>query len=635
MENKALNDNIGAIRRYDSLLCDNILMIQEFKSSFELRQNQNETHNLIYNNVALHSFDDPILEAKKIVDSIEGLDEKNSVRVVYGVGLGYLADEFINRSAGTVVIYEPEIEILRAFLELVEFSSQLQKPNVYVCSTITSLQKWIDLSSDKNTKITFSFLTSYKNIFNNHIYSVAKKTEMIRGEKQTNKNTLETYANLSVTNTLCNLDVILNSPTINSLEGIYKGKSVIIASAGPSLHKNIEVIKKHRDKFVLFAVGPALKLLQENGITPDFLFIVEINDTQGQIDNCDLANINLISEPFTNPYLNNLKFKNRFLFFSKNNFLNDALARELGINIRQNETIGTVSYCALSSAKIMGFEKIILIGQDLAYSDGKCYSKGSVYEDLECILNIESGKYEIVAKDIDSYKKGLIGSRDLSDEDADKIAQYHIKHLNSMLYTTQGQDGKPLPTQAGYALFVKHFERFAFLNPKLEFINSSTGGAQINGYKNIDLEDAIKNNLAFSNIELQYIVPNYDILKIKNFFKKYLNEFLKMIEICEKINTNAKLILKEVDRRNVLNKNTDDLVSKNLENVNILEKNSRINSFLQVNFAGIISKTRFYYERIKAKKNPEELVAAVKGNHHFISEALYNLKIQEKILSDI
>ena len=189
--------------------------------------------------------------------------------------------------------------------------------------------------------------------------------------------------------------------------------------------------------------------------------IAEAMDTSAQIEDICLENINLIFEPFSNSYLWDLKTKNKFLYFSKDNFLDDWLANVLEINISNNKTIGTVSYLALSSAKTMGFKKIILCGQDLAFKDGKCYAKGSAYEDLECILNPDTNKYEIIARDYESYKHKLLSKKYIEGKYADYYTKNYIKKLNSTIYTVKGQNGQILPTQACYAIFIKHFENFA------------------------------------------------------------------------------------------------------------------------------------------------------------------------------
>ena len=602
MENKVLNANLEAIKRYDKNLADEILRINNIKSTFELIQNQNSEYNILYNSIPLHSLEGAKLEAQKVVDKIEELDNKNAIRVIYGLGLGYLADEFISKTSGTVIIYEPDTELLRAVFEILEFGENLLKNNVFITNNKEKLLKIIDIISDKETKITVSFLNSYFNLYKNDIYTLAGFIERKRGEKQANTNTINKIAPFAAFNTLQNLEKITKTPLVSSLKDLYKGSCALIASAGPSLKDNIETIKKYRDNFILFAVGPAMKLLESNNIKPDFLCVVEALDTSAQINDIDLSDINLIFEPYSNSYLWDLKVKNKFLFFSKDNFLNDFLADNLGINISGNKTVGTVSYCALSSAKIMGFKKIILCGQDLAFKDEQCYAKGSVYEDLECVFNPELNKYEIRAKDYEQYKKKLLAKKYLDGKYADYFAKNYIKRLNSTIYSVIGQDGKMLPTQACYAIFIKYFEEFAKNNPNLDLINSSTGGAQINGFKNLALEQVMLETDKVQKVQIPCQIPQYDQSKIIKIKQKMIKVYTKLQEKTAPLENSQNEIIKEFSRRKTVNKN----IEKHERKI-ILELNEIIEKYYTLPYVLFLcaSYTNRYFDNLK-KINSEQ-----------------------------
>ncbi|UKI40411.1 MAG: DUF115 domain-containing protein [Candidatus Melainabacteria bacterium] len=85
------------------------------------------------------------------------------------------------------------------------------------------------------------------------------------------------------------------------------------------MSKNIDIIKKYRDKVCIFAVGTAYKALKRNGIYPDFVNIIEMNDCSEQVLGEDIENINFISEAYTNRHFYDLKFKNHFITFSSEN----------------------------------------------------------------------------------------------------------------------------------------------------------------------------------------------------------------------------------------------------------------------------------------------------------------------------
>ena len=628
MENKVLSANLEALKRYDKTLANEILRINKVKSTFELMQNENGEYNLLKNSIPLHCTNSAQSEARKIVEKIENISDKNTIRVVWGLGLGYLADEFISRAEGTVIIYEPDIELLRTVFEIVEFEKNLQKTNVFVTNDVQKLLKIINILSDKETKITVSFLSSYLKLYKNEIYRTAELVERTRGEKQANTNTINKLGPLAAINTLKNLEKIISTPLVSSLKNTFEGQTALIASAGPSLKENIDIIKKYRNNFILFAVGPSMKLLKENNIEPDFLCVVEALDTSAQLDEMDLEKVNLIFEPYSSSYLWDKKVKNKFLFFSKDNFLNDILANTLKINISDNKAIGTVSYCAVSSAKIMGFKKIVLCGQDLAFRNGECYAKGSAYEDLECVFNAETNKYEIRTKDYEEYKKKLLSKKYLESKYADYYVKNYIKKLNSTIYSVMGQDGKMLPTQACYAIFIKYFEEFARKNKDINLLNASLGGAEIRGFKNMPLQEAICNDPVIQMPEIPHCKNNYDLDE----FKKLKKEMLKIYsDIKNKINQLKGMqdnIIKELSRRNILNKNTNKLEQKIISSLTIIENyyNLPYVMFLCASY------TNMYFDNLKAAKSSQD-TAEIKSLYNKNLNVLNLLaqKLQEAI----
>ena len=83
--------------------------------------------------------------------------------------------------------------------------------------------------------------------------------------------------------------------------------------------------------------------------------------------------------------------------------INHYWAEIANLNIDEYWSKGTVSYTALNCARLLGCSKIILVGQDLAYIEGQCYSKDSAYKDLTCSYNKEKDKWEITAKDFEAF----------------------------------------------------------------------------------------------------------------------------------------------------------------------------------------------------------------------------------------
>ncbi len=567
MENKVLEKNLDRIAQYDKELCNKILMADFEKSNIAIVQTQKGEYNLVYKNVLLHNDSGAIQEAKNIVEKIENKDNKNTVRIVYGLGLGYLADEMSSINS-KIIVYEPNLDILSFVLNVAEIDA-LFKENVVVCSDEKKLREHIFKNSNPDTKISLSFLKSYKLLFCDDIMNVAKIAQKAQGEHFASQNTLIKSSPKAIFNTFRNLKNILNNPNIQDLKDLYKNKGMaaLCLSAGPSLRENIEIIKNNQDKFVIFAVNPTVKLLQQFGVKPDFIVDIEAGDTSRQFDSIDTKDYYFILEGFCSFIVSSFKTRKTFNYLSDSNFINPWVRDCFKLN-DELKTLGTVSYSAFMSAVMMGFDEIILCGQDLAYKDGKCYAKGSQFEDLECVFDKKENRYKIIAPNFERYASSFKTVRN-SEQTAIKIAKDNLELLNKNIYTIKSQTGEYIPTQTGYALFIDWFSDTSVelkkKNPNLRLVNSSFGGAQIDGFENKKLQDIVDNLKIVEKPQLDNYMPSIDkdyvakkvvIMKEKlGIFKALLVEF---IELTSKL-------LKEFEIKKIFTSNLEKLLKKHEE----------------------------------------------------------------------
>lgn len=510
-----LQKNLDLISRYNPGLKDAILGVSELQNDIGLVETELGEPNLAFNGLALHSQKGAEAEAKAVFAQVK--NNPAMMHVVFGFGLGYLFKEFCEHSEGMVILYEPSLEILRATLEVVDFSKELAQGNVFVTCDIENFSHIFKSVFGYKSEVTCSSLPTYRHVYKNDFEALVNQAQISAGVCMIDFNSLRTKTDISVDMVVKNLPYLLEETPLHKYRGAYEGKTALIVSAGPSLDLNIEIIKKNRNKFVVFCVGTALRALVEHGIKPDFLGIIEMNDCSSQVEGIDLSDINLILEPYTNNVFHRLPTKNKFVFATETVGINQAWAKLFGVDISYYKTRGTVSYLALFSAQMLGFKRIVLVGQDLAYVNGRCYSSQSKYAGLICRLNLETNRVEITVDDLESYGRALFPEKiDLTSEQLKFYANAHLEQFNKTLYYVKGVDGSMLPTQASYATFIEHFKEFALDFRGLELINSSMIGAQLDGFKNVALEDVVKNiEEVAETIELPKI-NSYDEKKIKS-----------------------------------------------------------------------------------------------------------------------
>ena len=515
--------NINALASKDKELASKL--VSHIVTDLPQLVQTNGFYNLVYKNIHLHNPENPLQEALEIFSQAQ--NEPVSIHLVYGLGLGYLFQVASQKSAGTVILYEPDLNILKIAFTFVDFSGDILKNNVFIASTLEKAGEYIyKKSNTKNIPLMLSTM-AYRNLdedkFNN---LVAELQRMVGSYGMDLRYTRQKFYPL-LRKMIMNMPSFAHEIPLAEFKDFYRGKTGVVVSAGPSLDRNIETIKKYRANIVLFVVGTAMKTIAKHDITPDFLCIIEANDCSKQIAGLDLSGVNFITEPFSHPNLRSFRFKKTYTHISANQPVNFFWKDIAGINIEEYWSKGTVSYAALNCARILGCSRIVLVGQDLAYIEGQCYSKESAYKDLVCSFNKESNKWEITAKDFDNFCASLSNSPD--SEARVKTAKKRLQDLNNSLYYVKGIRGDMIPTESVYAAFIRPLKEFAEHFNDREYINTSLLGAQIDGYKNMPLEEALKGTSPIENRELVSDF-RYDVEKIKENIKAAV-ENLKTAEV--------------------------------------------------------------------------------------------------------
>jgi len=173
---------------------------------------------------------------------------------------------------------------------------------------------------------------------------------------------------IGLENMLDNVSEIVNNPGINLLYDKFKGKPAIIVAAGPSLKKNMHLLKGLEDKALIISVDASFKYLMKNGIKPHMVTSLEReHEVQQFFDNFDPEEVkdvymtacpvlfNHVYKSYTGPQI--IVYRN-FDHFK-------WLEIDRGIlDIKLSS-----SNMAFKIAEALGCDPIILVGQDLAYGE--------------------------------------------------------------------------------------------------------------------------------------------------------------------------------------------------------------------------------------------------------------------------
>ena len=518
---------------------------------------------------------------EQLFSKLKDINE-NTVIIIYGLDSG----EYLERLS-KLVTYNNKVLII----EPIECIAEKYKDERYKNFNIISTKdidtyinnNLIDINNIKNVR--FHCFGNYGRAFKDEYEIFVKRLNELTVNITLNINTINKFKKVADFNVMGNLMEINNSYTFKDWEGIYRGATALVVSAGPSLDKNINELLKYKDKldnYVIIAGNRTVKPLIENGIIPDFVCAIDPQDVvYDMVKDYFSYKIPLVYIENTNNKL--IKLTEGIKLFGS-----QGLALLLGNRILNKPskfyTGGSVAHLQTDVAVKLGCESIVFLGQDLAYTFDKRHS------------NSTENKI-----DLKPTKASTLYVKDVYDKDIS--TEFSLNHFR--IYLEE------------YIKQVKEIKN-------VQFINSSYG-ANIDGAVFKELEEVLKENnfMKISKVKLPKGSEkmSFNFNKFKEEFKCKMKEFIldidKSIYKCEKN----------------LSLSSEKKIKENL--IFIKKVNNRINEYKELfifeYFIGefLINADSYFEFSVEDSKNPLDYAKKVSGGY---KEYFKGLK---KILEEI
>lgn len=387
--------NLRAIRRHDSEFADRLISIQSAKLSWSHTRSGMLTATLQRNSrsVTLASRYDPQAEASKLVEQIDHTHQ--ACVVLLGFGLGYHAATVAAgmKGWGLLVIYEPDLDVLRAAMEHIDHSSWINRNKIVFADAATDraalisrIEKYAAIVTQGTQLVS---LPVSRQLHRKSLDQFAGLIKQVLAFCRTTVATALVNSARTCRNLACNLDVYSAGATTDALHMAAKDTTAVCVAAGPSLVKNVDLLKEtvHRRNVVVIAAQTALKPLLDRGIRPDFVTALDYSPICSRFyENLPpLPDVTLVAEPKAHPtILENFPGPVRII---RNQF-NDDLLGSLARPILPLKSGATVAHLSLYLAQHLGCNPILLLGQDLGFSEGLYYAPGTaIHQVWACELN--------------------------------------------------------------------------------------------------------------------------------------------------------------------------------------------------------------------------------------------------------
>lgn len=466
-------------------------------------------------------------------------------RYLYGIGNGvYLKMLLHLPELKRVVLIEEELELLYIAFNLIDFSEEIKTKKLSII-----------LASELNYSIAYAYLNHtdsklFARLFelefssnyytlNDTMYQKSLKTmteaftHVVVGHGNSPIDSLE-----GIENHFLNLPDIIKSPKFSKILKSANKQTAVIVSTGPSLTKQLPLLKKIKDHVLILCVDASFPILEKNGIKPDYVTVLErVPETAKFFENNSLEfqkDVNFLCVSIIHQDVKNaIREGNLILQMRPHGYTKYFELDEYGY-------IGggmSAANLAHELAVVLDVENVIFIGQDLAFG-----------------------------------------------EDNTSHAQDHTFTVNEE--KTEGHDifvekyggGGEIRTTFYWKLFKDGIEDLIHKSEHIiNNINSTEGGARINGAIELSFEDAVEKYVDMS-FEKQALALEYasadEQKKYKNQIIEKTNHMLKMaVEIQEEVE-DLFLEVQEVSEHLVKLSETDKLEEIDFETLNDI--NSKI-----------------------------------------------------------
>ncbi|EAJ9922875.1 motility associated factor glycosyltransferase family protein [Campylobacter jejuni] len=307
---------------------------------------------------------------------------------IYGIGNALLIKN-LSKHYKHLFVFESEIELFILALSTIDLSEELCSGKIYLID-IKEERVDIQLLILFDMKDMFEYLSLYEMFVNNVYYKKFYEDIWHKADELCEKNIKIVIRNLGLNLTIsfqCYSHLLQNIPSmLGSIpfqrilsERKNKFDNAIVVSAGPSLAKQLSLLKAYQDKAVVFCADGALSMLEKEGVVPDYVTNLDCRDlamkffqNKGKLKQSIIA-----LECATHPnVVRSLKAENCMIVLR-----NKALYQRFNLNDFGYIDTGThVSHFSYTLALALGFKNIIMIGQDLAFDEkGNSHSKGFSY----------------------------------------------------------------------------------------------------------------------------------------------------------------------------------------------------------------------------------------------------------------
>ncbi|EAH8539729.1 DUF115 domain-containing protein [Campylobacter upsaliensis] len=372
---------------------------EKSKNAFKIVEEYAKNENVFYKNFITEG--GAVFDYEEFEERLKEFKEKYPLYPVlyfYGISNAFMIENLLqNPYHCHLLVYERNLALLYTLLSSIDLSVALAQKRLLIFNEVSQMEYifetqpflaysrtyFLELMSDFYAREQKEILA-----LNSFLMEGFKKSILKQGNDP--KDALQ-----GIRQYVYNLDSMIKNPSLKELlaKRGAKFKSCVIVSTGPSLSKQLPLLKEVQERVVIFAADSAYPILMQNDIVPDYVCMVERTDFTAEFFKHDFGNkddkttflLASLVHPNAIEYLE--KRGRNYILISKHlNFAQYVDLKAFGLL----PSAVSVAHMAFAIALELEFKELVFIGQDLAYNDvGHSHPK-----DYQHSADFESEAYE-------------------------------------------------------------------------------------------------------------------------------------------------------------------------------------------------------------------------------------------------
>lgn len=378
--------------------------------------------------------------------------------LLFGIGNGSMVRKLLQTmdQSNQIILYEPDFTVLSYVMQKWDITDIIRDERVTlvvrsafsgtISNRYNELLTFVDIE-------TFQYYVypNYNHIFVNEYMEYMKGVEDTCNSINSTQEVIGRFNEAYFLNTFANLPYLLTSRSLLSLYKLLpKDVPAIIVASGPSLDKNVEELANAKNHAFIIAVDSSLRTVLKAGIIPDLCISIDPKKLTKHFSDDRANDVPMVCRITSNREVLKNHRVEKFFVNDLNHHLQHFLSNH-DIIFPVLASGGSVANDAFSIAQVLGFKTIIMIGQDLAYTDNRTHSAASV-----------RGEWNL---DVSTLGNSAM---------------------------TEDIYGNPILSSGEFTLYRIWIEEQIDMYPELDVIDATEGGAKIRGTRIMPLHEAIE-----------------------------------------------------------------------------------------------------------------------------------------------